>query len=69
MTNTCICNKCERKALAVPGKRHRRCPGTCPATLDSTGVHTLRVLPLLSKHAKLPKASRGTWEGPALASK
>ena len=56
MTNTCICNKCERKALAVPGKRHRRCPGFV--------THIV-----IRKNAKLPKASRGTWEGPALASK
>lgn len=70
MTSKCICSVCDHKAQAVPGKRHRRCPGGMgQATIDSTGEHIPHTLPLLAKSAKLPRASRGIWQGPALASK
>ena len=69
MTSKCTCDKCGHRTQAVPGKRHRRCPGSMGRTIQDDGEHKLHSLPVLANHAKLPRASRGMWEGPALSSK
>jgi hypothetical protein len=44
-----ICDRCEAKAHATPGKYHRRCPGQ-PG------------LPIRVKHSPAVKEGRGKWQ-------